>query len=473
MATISSTKLRRKVPGQIAKLSDLFIIILDLESLNSAITAIGDAPSSGSVTSVSVVSANGVSGSVANPTTTPAITLTLGAITPSSVNGNTITTGTGTLTLSTFTLTVAANSSISNSNTGDQTITLTGEATGSGTGSFAVTLTNASVIGKVLTGYVSGAGVVAATDTILQAIQKLNGNIGAIVSGVSSVNSLTGAVALTGTANRITISAANVFDIAATYVGQTSITTLGTISTGTWSATAIAASKGGTAIDTSASTGVAQIAAGTWSVSTAIVDGTTATTQAASDNSTKLATTAYADAKVADAINNGTTTIAPSQNAVFDALALKEDASYALQTVRMTGGNQSTTSDVAANVTDMVYALEASTTYVITGFYKTGCNNTGGIKLAYVVPAGASMYFGHQGTTTSNAAFQSLNSLVSGTLLSVAYNRENANPRTVFFTGTVTTAGTAGDLQLQLASGTNTQTSTLYADGTFWQIQKQ
>lgn len=32
---------------------------------------------------------------------------------------------------------------------------------------------------------------------------------------------------------------------------------------------------------------------------------------------------AYADAKVADAINNGTTTIAPSQNAVFDALALK------------------------------------------------------------------------------------------------------------------------------------------------------
>lgn len=61
-------------------------------------------------------------------------------------------------------------------NTGDQTITLTGEATGSGTGSFAVTLTNSAVIGKVLTGYTSGAGTVAATDTILQAIQKLNGN---------------------------------------------------------------------------------------------------------------------------------------------------------------------------------------------------------------------------------------------------------------------------------------------------------
>ena len=40
---------------------------------------------SGTVTSVSVVTANGVSGTVATATTTPAITLTLGAITPSAV----------------------------------------------------------------------------------------------------------------------------------------------------------------------------------------------------------------------------------------------------------------------------------------------------------------------------------------------------------------------------------------------------
>ncbi len=53
---------------------------------------------SGSVTSVSVTTANGISGSVANPTSTPAISLTLGAITPTTVNGNTFTTGTYTLT---------------------------------------------------------------------------------------------------------------------------------------------------------------------------------------------------------------------------------------------------------------------------------------------------------------------------------------------------------------------------------------
>lgn len=39
----------------------------------------------GEVSSVSVLTANGVSGTVATPTTTPAITLTLGAITPTSV----------------------------------------------------------------------------------------------------------------------------------------------------------------------------------------------------------------------------------------------------------------------------------------------------------------------------------------------------------------------------------------------------
>lgn len=70
-------------------------------------------------------------------------------------------------------------------NTGDQTnisgnaatvttnANLTGDVTSVGN---AVTLTNASVIAKVLTGYASAPGVVAATDSILAAINKLNGN---------------------------------------------------------------------------------------------------------------------------------------------------------------------------------------------------------------------------------------------------------------------------------------------------------
>lgn len=59
----------------------------------------GTASGTGTVTSVSVTTASGVSGSVATATTTPAITIILGAITPTSVNGLTITTTTGTLTV--------------------------------------------------------------------------------------------------------------------------------------------------------------------------------------------------------------------------------------------------------------------------------------------------------------------------------------------------------------------------------------
>lgn len=57
--------------------------------------------------------------------------------------------------------------------------------------------------------------------------------------------------------------------------------------------------------------------------SPALTGNPTAPTQAANNNSTRIATTAYADAKVQDAITDAVTTIAPSQNAVFDALALK------------------------------------------------------------------------------------------------------------------------------------------------------
>lgn len=54
--------------------------------------------------------------------------------------------------------------------------------------------TNARAIAATLTGYVSGAGTITAADTVLSAIQKLNGNVGALVTGVSSVFGRTGAV---------------------------------------------------------------------------------------------------------------------------------------------------------------------------------------------------------------------------------------------------------------------------------------
>ena len=60
---------------------------------------------------------------------------------------------------------------------------------------------------------------------------------------------------------------------------------------------------GGTNADSSGSTGVAQVSSGTWSFSTALANGTTATTQSASDNSTKVATTAYVTTGITNALN--------------------------------------------------------------------------------------------------------------------------------------------------------------------------
>ena len=50
-----------------------------------------------------------------------------------------------------------------------------------------------------------------------------------------------------GTADKITVSA-NAITIASTYIGQSSITTLGTVSTGTWNATEIGVAYGGTGL---------------------------------------------------------------------------------------------------------------------------------------------------------------------------------------------------------------------------------
>jgi len=61
--------------------------------------------------------------------------------------------------------------------------------------------TDAAVSGKLLTGYVSGAGIVSATDTIRQAIQKLNGNAAAASGDVykASTQTFTGLNTFTST----------------------------------------------------------------------------------------------------------------------------------------------------------------------------------------------------------------------------------------------------------------------------------
>lgn len=104
-------------------------------------------------------------------------------------------------------------------------------------------------------------------DATLNALAAFNSN-GILVQ--TAADTFTSRV-LTGTSARITITngdgvAGNpTVDIDATYAGQTSITTLGTVGTGTWNATTIAVNKGGTGL-TSYTTGMLLYASGTTTI---------------------------------------------------------------------------------------------------------------------------------------------------------------------------------------------------------------
>lgn len=73
-------------------------------------------------------------------------------------------------------------------------VDMSGEATIDNTG--AITLNNNAITGKVLTGFTKGTGgeTIAATDTILEAIQKITGNIDENASYVSTVSSTDNAI---------------------------------------------------------------------------------------------------------------------------------------------------------------------------------------------------------------------------------------------------------------------------------------
>jgi hypothetical protein len=131
--------------------------------------------------------------------------------------------------------------------------TLSGGLSVSNTG--VVTLTNSSVIGAVLTGYTSGAGTVASTDTILQGINKLNGNtalkatagavgssgltqntarlLGRTTSSAGAIEEITVGSGLTLSAGSLTASAAAqvlpqvVFAVGTTQYSNTSATYVG------------------------------------------------------------------------------------------------------------------------------------------------------------------------------------------------------------------------------------------------------
>ena len=157
---------------------------------NGTVVSWGALPGSGTVTSVSVTTANGVSGTVATATTTPAITLTLGDITPTSVAA------TGTVT----------GSNLSGTNTGDQTITLSGDVSGTGTGAITTTLSTTGVAPATYGSATEVPVFAVGADGRILAVTNTTITSAGTVTSVDATSSGTNAAALTITGNPITTS---------------------------------------------------------------------------------------------------------------------------------------------------------------------------------------------------------------------------------------------------------------------------
>ena len=275
----------------------------DLHCYGSAWAVCGEGGGDdGTVTSVSVVPANGVSGSVANPTTTPAITLTLGAITPTSTNGVSSATmafmdatssvqtqlnskGVGTVTA----VSVASANGVSGTSSGGATPAITialGAITPTSTnGVSAATMAFMDATSSVQTqinGKQASLGFTPAHSGANSDITSLTGlttpltvaqgGIGAATAPANSVfGNFTGSTAAPGFAAAPTFSAANL----------TNFPTLNQNTTG------------------SAATATTATTAANLSGTPALPNGTTATTQTTGDTTTKLATTAFVQTAVA------------------------------------------------------------------------------------------------------------------------------------------------------------------------------
>lgn len=157
-------------------------------------------------------------------------------------------------------------------------------------------------------------------------------------------------------------------------------------------------------------------------------------------------------------INN---TLYPSVEAVSELVSLTTGT-----TCKITTGNQTTTSNIASNITGMVVALEANKRYRLFGQIRTGCNNTGGVRFASTLPIDANLGITLLGYTTSSTAFQFARITETATLVG-QFNQINASSGFVYVFGEIETGATAGNFQMQFASFTNTQTSTIFQLGSW------
>lgn len=390
----------------------------------AALTSLGAYPASnpnnytsngGTVTSVSVTTANGVSGTVSNPTTTPAISLVLGAITPTSVAASGNVTGTN----------------LSGTNTGDQAIVLSGDVSGSGStgitttiGANAVTYAKMQAISassKLLGSSASGTAVQEITlgSNLSMAGSTLNA---AVASGsVTSVNADGGTTGMSFSGGPI--------------ISSGTLTLGGTLDLDNGGTGAITASGArtnlGLAIGTDIPSPTGTGATGTWNIDVLGSAGTITSTLPVNKGGTGATTAggaltnlgAYSDTNPAGYTSNtGTVTNVSASGGANISVATGSTTPVISQNVATSTQNGYMTSTYAAKLDSLTSGASVSSVGVSGG--TTGLTTTGGpVTASGTITLGGTLSVANGGTSSTSAS--SAISFLAGATTNGQYLRGN------------------------------------------------